>query len=135
VNEKILDVLLAIAKVLKADIPEYFKGLVPAAETAATGVENAFNNITPKVRVQVEVEDTTLPDGTEVPHYGSGGIVRRRTLAIIGENGPEAIVPLSGQSALGVSGTYITDVYLDGERIARSTAKRMPSVLRGVGIS
>lgn len=136
VNEKILDVLLAIGKVLGADLPDYFAKLVPAAENAASGVENALNNIKPDpITLKVNTEGADIPAGS-VPTYGSGGIVRHRTLAIIGESGPEAIVPLSGNSALGVSGgTYQTDVYLDGERIARSTAKRMPNVLRGVGVN
>src|SRR5262249_23742993 len=42
VNEKILDVLLAIGKVLGADLPKYFTNLVKPAQDAATGIENAF---------------------------------------------------------------------------------------------
>lgn len=36
----------------------------------------------------------TLSSGT-FPHFAKGGIVRRPTLALIGEAGPEAVVPLS----------------------------------------
>jgi hypothetical protein len=35
-------------------------------------------------------------DTSGVPGYASGGIVRRPTLAMIGERGPEAVVPLRG---------------------------------------
>lgn len=38
-------------------------------------------------------------------------------------------------SPAGGGGPYTTDVYLDGQVIARSVAKQMPTVLRGVGVS
>jgi hypothetical protein len=40
-----------------------------------------------------------------IPHLASGGIVRRPTLALIGEAGPEAVVPLNGKYGMG--GTYV----------------------------
>lgn len=43
----------------------------------------------------------------ELPHFASGGIVTEPTLAVVGEAGPEAIVPLSGSNA-GVGGVSIT---------------------------
>jgi phage-related minor tail protein len=50
--------------------------------------------------------------GTGIPHAASGGIVRRPTLAMIGEAGPEAVVPLNrtrGNGPLGdVLGMNIT---------------------------
>ena len=33
-----------------------------------------------------------------IPHLASGGIVTRPTLAVIGERGPEAVIPLNGAS-------------------------------------
>ena len=39
----------------------------------------------------------------QIPHFAQGGIVTQPTLALIGEAGPEAIVPLSGRG--GSSGT------------------------------
>lgn len=45
----------------------------------------------------------------DIPHLAAGGIVTRPTLALIGEAGPEAVVPLSGPNARPVGGnTYIT---------------------------
>jgi hypothetical protein len=37
--------------------------------------------------------------GVEVPAFAKGGIVTGPTLALIGEAGPEAVVPLSGRNA------------------------------------
>ena len=65
-----------------------------------------------------------------VPALGTGGIVRRPTLALVGESGPEAVVPLSKD----FGGEHTTHVYLDGEVIARSVTKRQPGVLRAYGV-
>jgi hypothetical protein len=45
--------------------------------------------------------------GVEVPAFAKGGIVTGPTLALIGEAGPEAVVPLSGRNAGGL-GSQIT---------------------------
>jgi hypothetical protein len=37
--------------------------------------------------------------------FGAGGIVTQPTLAIVGDKGPEAIIPLTGTTGLNVSGT------------------------------
>jgi len=41
-----------------------------------------------------------------VPHFADGGIVTGPTLALIGESGPEAIVPLSGSRGGGSLGGF-----------------------------
>lgn len=43
-----------------------------------------------------------------IPYLASGGIVTRPTLAVVGEAGPEAVVPLNGR--YGVGNTYIIKV-------------------------
>ena len=48
----------------------------------------------------------------DIPHLAAGGIVNRPTLALIGEAGPEAVVPLSGPNARGF-GASITIVAID----------------------
>jgi phage-related protein len=50
--------------------------------------------------------------GPAVPHLAEGGIVRSPTLAMIGEAGPEAVVPLSGGG--GTGGTTTIQLVLDG---------------------
>ena len=47
------------------------------------------------------------PDIPEIPKLAKGGIVNRPTLALIGEAGPEAVVPLNGSNTPG-GNTYIT---------------------------
>lgn len=48
----------------------------------------------------------------EIPTLAKGGIVKRPTLAMIGEAGPEAVVPLSGNQSGAMSKTV--NVYLTG---------------------
>jgi hypothetical protein len=46
-----------------------------------------------------------------VPFLGSGGVVSRPTLSVIGESGPEAVVPLDRAGEFGMGGggdTYVT---------------------------
>ena len=48
----------------------------------------------------------------EIPTLAQGGIVRRPTLAMVGESGPEAVIPLSGSQSGAMSKTI--NVYLTG---------------------
>ena len=57
----------------------------------------------------------------QIPHLAKGGIVSSPTLAMIGEAGPEAVVPLSGNNA-GMGGTYNITVNAGG--ITDRTDKR-----------
>jgi hypothetical protein len=45
--------------------------------------------------------------GINIPGFANGGIVTRPTLAMVGERGPEAIVPLSGGGGGGMGGVNI----------------------------
>lgn len=49
--------------------------------------------------------------GFSFPKMASGGIVNKPTIALIGEAGPEAVVPLNGSNTPGLGGTVILNVY------------------------
>jgi TP901 family phage tail tape measure protein len=49
------------------------------------------------------------PDIGHIPHLAGGGIVTRPTLALIGERGPEAVIPLS-RGAQGAGGKDLRDL-------------------------
>jgi hypothetical protein len=51
------------------------------------------------------IMDLAASLGVEVPAFAKGGIVTGPTLALIGEAGPEAVVPLSGRNA-GMGNTF-----------------------------
>jgi hypothetical protein len=55
-----------------------------------------------------------------VPHMASGGIVTRPTFALIGEAGPEAVVPLNRASGLGGGNVEAhIHLYLDGREVTK----------------
>lgn len=61
-----------------------------------------------------------------IPRLASGGIVTSPTLALIGEAGPEAVVPLSGRSA-GIGGVhiYVTQPLGTPQQIGRAVRDAM----------
>lgn len=77
-----------------------------AAAAGANGIEREFGRIRlPKVNVDVEYNFPDMPNVSvdvdpNVPGLATGGVVKRRTLATVGEAGPEAIVPLPNLKTL-----------------------------------
>lgn len=59
-----------------------------------------------------------------IPAFGEGGLVFGPTLALVGEQGPEVIAPLDRLGDLG-GGDSVTEIYLDGELLARSVARHL----------
>jgi hypothetical protein len=69
----------------------------PAVTEANKGVMGYFNKggYGPFSQNAEFGRDLNIP-GPSAPHFGEGGIVTKRTVAVVGEHGPEAIIPLSG---------------------------------------
>jgi hypothetical protein len=106
-QDKMLEVLGLILEQLGGKIPAALNNLPSFADNAAKGMNQAFSNVHPP-------DVTPGPDDT-TPKMAAGGIVRRPTLALIGEAGPEAVVPLSKLGSLtGRSGGITVNVYADG---------------------
>jgi hypothetical protein len=70
---------------------------VNAAIAKAKSGKGKKAKVTKKERQSIM--DLAASLGVEVPAFASGGIVNRPTLALIGEAGPEAVVPLSGRNS------------------------------------
>lgn len=69
--------------------------------------------------------------GLNVPALATGGIVRQPTLALVGEKGPEAVVPLSQFGRTGGGGDInVTLMMPDGEVLLRQMVKAR----RGLGL-
>lgn len=69
----------------------------------------------------------------DVKPYASGGLVMRPTYALLGEAGPEAVIPLSrlrGRS----SRPIVVQVALDGRVLAESVVRELPELLPGFGV-
>lgn len=147
VNRQILDVLIAIADVFGAKIPAGMRKTLDAAEQTATDVEQAFKDITINpIELPVHWKLERVP-GVDLPDpvpLARGGIVRRPTLALVGESGPEAVVPLS-HAALGEGrgsdgGARVIfqrgafeGVVVDSEERERSLARRIAKQIQRGG--
>lgn len=81
--------LLEVVDALKVLLPQ-------AAQEGANQVNTTISGLRPTIRIGVEVDDVEVGDG--VPRLARGGVVRQPTLAVIGEAGPEAVVPLTGNA-------------------------------------
>jgi hypothetical protein len=107
-QDKMLEVLGLILEQLGGKIPEALNNLPSFASNAANGVNQAFANVHPTIRPNIDLsglsgkqlEDATRFNENNTPKMAAGGIVRRPTLALIGESGPEAVVPLSKMGSL-----------------------------------
>ncbi len=64
--------------------------------------------------------------------FEEGGIVTKPTLGLIGEAGPEAVIPLDRLGRFGGATTIIVE--LDGAAILRHVANRLPQTLRLKGL-
>ncbi|HEU5118656.1 MAG TPA: DUF456 domain-containing protein [Isosphaeraceae bacterium] len=70
---------------------------------------------------------------SQVPKFATGGVVTRPTVAMVGEAGPEAIIPLRSRNFAGGHGgddgvrivTQIADVHIDGQKAGRAVVKTM----------
>jgi hypothetical protein len=107
VNERILDVLLAIADVFNADIPAGLRATERQSRQTAQNMGRDFEETgrrakaalqidVPDIDVKVNFELGEVPElpNFDIPQLASGGIVRKPTLAVIGEAGPELVIPL-----------------------------------------
>lgn len=79
--------------------------------------------------ISVPSFDLDLPDIPTIPYLAAGGIVNRPTLAVVGERGPEAVIPLNGNNGLaqaiakelaGMLGGQQITLQLDGRTLAKA---------------
>ena len=119
--EPFRDIVDSIGKALKAA----FTGVVDAIKTAVStyigiykglfnGIAKAWNNTIGKLSFKIPSWVPGLGgkgfDVPNIPELANGGIVNSPTLALIGEAGPEAVVPLDRAGAMG--NTF--NVYVSG---------------------
>jgi len=107
-------------------------GLIDIIKTPFNFLIKVINKILSKIKFEVDVPDI-LGGGTigidlsdkQIPMLAKGGIVNKPTLAMIGEDGPEAVIPLNKKnnpSGVGMGGTYNITVNAGG--ITDRTDKR-----------
>ena len=64
-----------------------------------------------------------------IPMLAKGGIINTPTLAMIGEKGAEAVIPLNRMNDF--MGQQPTNIYLDGRKITGTIAPQMVDMIRG----
>lgn len=113
-----------------------WKGFLAAAGNAGGFVSNLVDKIKAAINsalnLPLEVNFDKGPlhiHATLIPALAQGGIVNRPTLAMIGEAGPEAVVPLSGRNARGLGGDIYITVNASGLVDAPSMAKQIEKEL------
>lgn len=67
--------------------------------------------------------------------FAEGGVVTKPMMGLVGEAGPEAIIPLSKLGQMNGGGPTTVIIELDGRTIAKSVYDNMPSVMRVRGVS
>ena len=121
---------------------EGIKATIRAGVNGVIGAINRFiaawNSISIRVpSVEIPLVGTVggfsmgLPNIPQIPMLAEGGIVRGPTLAMIGERGPEAVVPLD---RYGAGGSMTIVIQLDGRTVARQVVPFIPGELVRMGV-
>lgn len=108
-------------KIVVGTIKSVFSGVVNSItapfKMAFNAVGSMWNNTLGKLSFHIPKIlgfggfDLHMP---KMPHLAKGGIVSSPTIALIGEAGPEAVVPLSGRNGRGLGGGGDVHVHLHG---------------------
>jgi TP901 family phage tail tape measure protein len=115
----------------------YYNGMIRAVESAVNALARAINSI-PSIKIpswvpliggnSYSIPKVPTANFPRIPALAEGGIVRSATLALIGEAGPEAVIPLDRMGD-GVGGG---DIYINvtGALDAEGVARQIERVLR-----
>jgi len=109
-------------------------GLLSGVKNAINSVINGLNSIIKNINkipgVNIGLISSLGDDSFKIPMLADGGIVSRATLAVIGEAGPEAVVPLSKLDRTMGGGIKVVQIPLDGKILAEVMFDRMGNVIR-----
>lgn len=106
-----------------------FNGIKDVARAAFNGIASLWNSTVGKLSFTIPGwvpgiggQGWNVPD---IPMLAAGGIVTRPTLALIGEAGPEAVVPLSRMGSMGGAMRVVVEL----------TSEQLTSIERGRRVS
>jgi len=99
-------------------IKSYFTGVLGFYKAMFNGIASLWNNTFGKLSFKIP---SFVPgiggkgfDVPNIPMLAEGGIVNKATLAVIGEAGPEAVVPLSRAGEFGMGGGNNVTIHVNG---------------------
>jgi hypothetical protein len=121
----------------------FFAGMVNAAIGAVNAIISAYNSIpllpdlpkAPTVPVPQlgKTSNTPAPGRMNIPRLADGGIVSSPTLALIGEAGPEAVVPLDRMQSGGGITINVTGGLATSAEIGESVVNALRAYSRSAG--
>jgi len=120
----------------------FFAGMVNAAIGAVNAIISAYNSIpllpdipkAPTISVpQLGGQAPSAVVAKNIPRLAEGGIVSSPTLALIGEAGPEAVVPLDRMNTGGVVTINVTGGLATSAEIGESVVNALRAYSRSAG--
>jgi uncharacterized membrane protein YjjP (DUF1212 family) len=129
-------------KLIVNSITGFFEGMVNAAVTAVNLIIKAYNSIpilpnipeVPKLSIpQFGGSTSPAPGRSSIPRMAEGGIVSSPTLALIGEAGPEAVVPLDRMNSGGGVTINVTGGLATSAEIGESVVNALRAYSRSAG--
>jgi len=127
--DTVTEALVATFQGVKGTILGIWDGLVSGIKAGVTAIIDAINVVIEgynNFRIKIDpVKDPIFgktiipgftidfPDVTKIPSLARGGIVNRPTLAMLGESGPEAVVPL-GRGGAGMTVNLVINGDING---------------------
>jgi uncharacterized membrane protein YjjP (DUF1212 family) len=129
-------------KLIVNSITGFFEGMVNAAVTAVNLIIKAYNSIpilpnipeVPKLSIpQLGGSTSPAPGRSSIPRMAEGGIVSSPTLALIGEAGPEAVVPLDRMNSGGGVTINVTGGLATSAEIGESVVNALRAYSRSAG--
>jgi len=110
--DTVFDAMLAGGKAVFDGLTTYFSAIFNIYKSLFNGIAKLWNNTVGKLSFEIPSwvpaiggKGFSVPD---IPYLADGGIVTGPTLAMIGERGPEAVIPLSGRG--GGMGNYTINI-------------------------
>jgi len=110
--DTVFDAMLAGGKAVFNGLTTYFTAIFNIYKSLFNGIAKLWNNTVGKLSFEIPSwvpviggKGFSVP---EIPYLADGGIVTGPTLAMIGERGPEAVIPLSGRG--GGMGNYTINI-------------------------
>jgi hypothetical protein len=110
--DTVFDAMLAGGKAVFNGLTTYFTGVFNIYKDLFNGIAKLWNSTVGKLSFNIPSwvpgiggKGFSVPN---IPYLSEGGIVTGPTLAMIGERGPEAVIPLSGRG--GGMGNYTINI-------------------------
>lgn len=116
--EGIKEVAMTVFDAVKATIADMLNWII----SKINKVLGAINSV---VQAGSYLTGISSPEIPQIPMLADGGIVRKPTLAMIGEAGPEAVVPLSRGRGMGIGGGQNITIVVNGDVTGQDLIERV----------